>query len=68
MQDQLVDKYLNRHHTCKHGIYLVGYFRSDRWVDEDYRKKDCTKYDLNQLRESLTETKNSFSSNARHIC
>ena len=38
MQNQLVDTYLRDNH-CRHGIYLVGWFRCHLWDSTDSRNK-----------------------------
>lgn len=40
MKLQLVDKYLKN--NCENGIYLVGYFDSNKWNGKDYKKSKCT--------------------------
>lgn len=52
MESQLAGRYL-RDNPCQHGIYLVGWFTSDKWADKDYRRKRLTFSDKNALQERL---------------
>lgn len=38
MQTQLVERYL-KDNQCQHGLYLVGWFMCDQWIDESRKKK-----------------------------
>lgn len=40
MKAQLVDRYLQDNH-CQYGLYLIGWFNSNEWDSEDYRKGDA---------------------------
>ena len=42
METQLLGQYL-KDNRCQHGLYLVGWFNSDLWDDNDYRKKQAPK-------------------------
>jgi hypothetical protein len=42
METQLLGQYL-QNNPCMHGLYLVGWFNSDKWDDGDYRKKQVPK-------------------------
>ncbi|UAY70223.1 NACHT domain-containing protein [Bacillus paralicheniformis] len=48
METQLVNRYL-KDNTCRHGLYLIGWFNSDSWKDEN-RKRKIPKIDLNDAR------------------
>lgn len=52
MESQLAGRYL-RDNPCQHGIYLVGWFTSDKWDDGDYRHRRLTSADKNALQERL---------------
>jgi len=47
MKSQLVDRYL-QDSQCPNGIYLVGWFRCEKWCNEDYRKRDTPGYSVNE--------------------
>ncbi|WP_280770064.1 hypothetical protein [Salipaludibacillus daqingensis] len=51
METQLVNRYLNDN-TCRHGLYLVGWFYSDDWKDEN-RKRTLPKINLNEARDKF---------------
>ena len=48
MESQLAGRYL-QDNQCQHGIYLVGWFTSDKWDDEDYRRRRLTSSDKSAL-------------------
>jgi hypothetical protein len=52
MESQLAGRYL-RDNQCQHGIYLVGWFTSDKWDDKDYRRKRLTSSDKSALQANL---------------
>ncbi|NEP19663.1 MAG: hypothetical protein F6J97_22695 [Leptolyngbya sp. SIO4C1] len=43
LKDQLFDRYLSEI-SCQDGIYLVGWFNSEKWSDKDYRKTNAERY------------------------
>jgi predicted NACHT family NTPase len=52
LESQLVGRYL-RDNQCRHGIYLVGWFMSDKWDPQDYRRRRLTPSDKSELQERL---------------
>lgn len=62
MQTQLVERYLKDNY-CQYGLYLVGWFMCDQWIDESRRKqalrlgvdKDDIQYQLENQAESLSQ-------------
>lgn len=52
MQNQLVRRYLNKN-SCKHGIYLVGWFDSSQWDDVDSRKGISRKKNRSKVENQL---------------
>ena len=52
---QLHDRYLTGAHS-RTGIYLVAAYRSERWLDEDYRRAIANRQDIPELRAFLTDT------------
>ncbi|CAM3992878.1 NACHT domain-containing protein [Saccharibacillus endophyticus] len=52
MQTQLADRYLSEGKTS-YGIYLVGWFDSEKWSASDSRKKNALKYDIEEVKEIL---------------
>lgn len=54
MKEQLVDRYIAES-TCRHGIYLVGWFLCNAWDDGDYRKGDTPKWTLQEANEHFRE-------------
>jgi hypothetical protein len=54
MREQLVGRYLAES-TCRHGLYLVGWFLCDAWDKEDYRKGQTPKWPLQEAREYFRE-------------
>jgi hypothetical protein len=52
MKTQLVDRYLiDQHH--RHGLYLVGWFLSDRWDPDDHRRGATPKWTVDEARDRL---------------
>ncbi len=49
MERQLLDRYL-RENRCQYGLYLVGWFSSDKWDDGDYRKRVAPSYSIEEAR------------------
>jgi hypothetical protein len=50
IQTQLVDRYL-KDNQCRHGIFLVGWYKCDQWDSKDYRKKRTPNWTMHQARE-----------------
>ncbi len=61
LKTQLVDRYLEEN-KCRHGIYLVGWYRCPAWTPEDYRYNKNAKYksikELNDFLENLVKNYN----------
>ena len=53
MESQLVKRYLLEN-QCPNGLYLVGWFKCEKWSD-DYRKRDCPKYSFENAKEQFTQ-------------
>lgn len=49
MKTQLRDKYLDEA-SCRHGLYLVGWFNCDRWDPEDWRKGKAPQISIEEAR------------------
>lgn len=49
METQLVDRYL-KDNTCKHGLYLIGWFNCPQWDNQDYRKRKTPKITLEEAK------------------
>ncbi|MBD2393585.1 hypothetical protein H6G11_04855 [Cyanobacterium aponinum FACHB-4101] len=60
MKTQLVDRYL-KDNTCKHGIYLIGWFNCSQWDNQDYRKRKTPKI-------TLEDAKAKFDQQAKDLC
>lgn len=52
MKSQLVDRYLLRN-SCRHGLYLVGWFRCSAWDSMDSRFKKHLKWSLAEAAKEL---------------
>ncbi|BAZ33929.1 hypothetical protein NIES4074_64430 (plasmid) [Cylindrospermum sp. NIES-4074] len=52
MKIQLVDRYL-KDNTCKHGVYLIGWFNCEQWDKSDSRKGKSPKISINEAREKF---------------
>lgn len=63
IQTQLVNQYLAKNDRCSHGLYLVGYFASDKWREQPNsnicknRQKDELTANLKEKVEQLTAPK-----------
>jgi len=64
METQLAGRYL-KENDYKYGIYLVGWFLCDLWGDEDYRKTDTPKWDINQAQEYFNKQAEDLSTNIK---
>jgi hypothetical protein len=60
METQLRDRYL-RNNRCRNGIYVVGWFSSPRWSNQDSRKKQCPSMTITQVKEVLSKQARSLS-------
>lgn len=49
MQTQLVERYL-KDNSCRHGLYLIGWFNCPQWDCGDYRRDDAPKISLQEAR------------------
>lgn len=54
MGEQLLGRYM-KENRCDHGLYLVGWFCSDKWDDEDYRKQDAPQCSLEEAQRRLND-------------
>jgi len=54
METQLLDRYL-KNNQCDHGLYLVGWFNCDQWDNDDYRKGDSPKTNLDDTQKKFEE-------------
>ena len=55
MEEQLVDRYLADNASCRHGLYLVGWFNCTQWDSEDRRRGRAPNYSLDEARERFVE-------------
>jgi len=60
MEYELKDRYL-KNNRCRTGLYLVGWFKCDKWDQNDYRYKDSPNY-------SMGEAKIRFERQAASLC
>ncbi len=49
MRTQLVDRYL-KDNPCRHGLYLIGWFKCDQWDNSDDRKRRTPQLDKDGAR------------------
>jgi hypothetical protein len=54
MKDQLRDRYL-KNNRCRIGLYVVAYFKADRWVATDSRRSKSDALDFDELQQRLSE-------------
>ncbi|NQV32613.1 MAG: hypothetical protein HQ515_07970, partial [Phycisphaeraceae bacterium] len=59
MRSQLVDRYLKKN-SCRHGIYLIGWYKCDQWDCKDYRR-NCS------LSCSIPQARDFFDKQAREL-
>jgi hypothetical protein len=50
MEEQLAGRYLKDNPTCRHGLYLVGWFNCEQWDTEHRRRKRPPSYGLEEAR------------------
>ena len=55
MEEQLAGRYLADNASCRHGLYLVGWFNCRQWDKADYRRGQTPKYNLEEARERFDE-------------
>ena len=55
MEEQLVSRYLAGNATCRHGLYLVGWFNCGQWDKDDWRRKQAPRYGLDEACERFAE-------------
>ena len=51
MEKQLKERYLEG--VTKYGLYLVCWFASEKWDDQDERKRRCGKWTIEELKSTL---------------
>jgi hypothetical protein len=66
MKTQLVDTYL-KNNNCRHGIYLVGWYRCDAWDSEDYRSKAHKTWTWAAASQELTAQAKELSTDGQNI-
>ncbi|MEW6185122.1 MAG: hypothetical protein AB1585_05210 [Thermodesulfobacteriota bacterium] len=66
METQLVGQYMGEDRS-QFGLYLVGWFNCDLWVDDDYRKKQAPRISIEQVRVQLEKQASELSTNGRII-
>jgi hypothetical protein len=66
METQLLSRYM-KENRCDHGLYIVGWFCSERWEDDDYRKKASPKYSLEEARRLFDDQAAQLSKNTMKI-
>jgi hypothetical protein len=67
MEEQLADRYLGDNPTCRHGLYLVGWFNCRQWDDGDRRKGRAPRYGIGVARERFAEQARVLSKRGLHI-
>lgn len=66
MKKQLKDRYLiDDDH--RYGLYLVGWFDSDRWDEADHRKKNAQRISVEDAADCLKNQANALSDNVYHL-
>lgn len=66
MKDQLVETYL-KNNTCRHGIYLVGWYRCEAWDPSDSRARAHKRWTWEAAQEELAEQARSLSQEGRTV-
>ena len=66
MENQLLKRYLTDNNT-DHGIYLIGWYKSNRWDTEDYRNKKCLNATLERTRKKFDNQAKSLSTSDKHL-
>ncbi len=67
MGKQLTQRYLEGHHDCQHGIYVVAWFRCERWSPGDSRSKKNSTWTLEAAREELERQATHLSIDGKEI-
>lgn len=65
METQLVNRYLQED-KCKYGLYLIGWFESSRW-DENDRRSAIPSSGLQATKDKLSDQANSLSKKGRDV-
>jgi hypothetical protein len=60
-ETQLKDRYL-KDNSCRHGLYLVGWFHCDQWDSQDSRKKKTPEISLEEAQKFFDEQSVTLSS------
>lgn len=55
MEEQLAGRYLADNASCRHGLYLVGWFNCRQWDKADWRRRQAPRYGLKEARERFAE-------------
>jgi hypothetical protein len=66
MRTQLADRYL-KDNSCQHGLYLVGWFESDCWLQDDSRRKVKPNKSLVEVKQQFQEQAGQLSRDGRDI-
>ncbi len=66
MKSQLVEGYLKDNH-CQQGIYVVGWFESQLWDDEDWRKARTPKLTIAEARVQFDAQASELSKGSIHV-
>jgi hypothetical protein len=66
MDDQLVSRYLDNP-TCRHGLYLVGWFNCEQWDQTDPRRARAPRYGLEEARERFAQQAKVLSERGPHV-
>ena len=66
MEDQLVSRYLDNP-TCRHGLYLVGWFNCEQWDKTDPRRARAPRYGLEEARERFAQQAKVLSERGPHV-
>jgi hypothetical protein len=67
MEEQLAGRYLADNPTCRHGLYLVGWFNCGQWDEADWRKRRAPRYGIGEARERFAEQAKELSERALHV-
>ena len=67
MEEQLAGRYLADNATCRHGLYLVGWFNCGQWDEADWRKGRAPKYGIGEARERFAERARALSGRDLHV-
>jgi hypothetical protein len=67
METQLADDYLARNPECRHGLFVVGWYTSGRWVNGPPKRRSARLGSLEALQERLDEQAAALTRVARHL-